>query len=174
MNSDHKMDEAGSTIEPSTSAEHSCINQTRFPSIPQLEILHFIHDPKERIWNGPFTFVHMADPQFGLIEKHYEKKPNPGWEEEIRITETAIEKINQLRPIPKFVMIGGDMLDQAPENEEAQKIREEQYKDFLKTIHLLDPQIKIIVCGKPFTHPHTCDPILLSMQIMHGSKLKIF
>jgi len=120
----------------------------RFPStLPHFDIQTFLNDPVQREWSGPFTFVHMADPQFGLIEKYYMKKEIPRWDEEIRITKAAIQQINELSPKPKFVMVGGDMLDTRPGTAEEMRIRKEQYDDFMETFKLLDAEINIVVCG---------------------------
>lgn len=36
------------------------------------------------------------------------------WQAEIKLCETAVAAINQLDPTPKFVMIGGDIVDALP------------------------------------------------------------
>jgi hypothetical protein len=119
-----------------------------FPSRLQMNIQDFQNNPEERIWKGPFTFIHAADPQFGLIEKFFMKKENPKWDEEIRLSRKAIEMINDLEPKPKFLLICGDMLDTRPGTEEERELRQAQYEDFMNTFKELDPEIKIVcACG---------------------------
>jgi len=123
---------------------------TTFPTdqLPHMDITEFQLNPDQRIWTGPFTFIHAADPQFGLIEKYFLKLDNPKWDEEIRLSKKAIEMINAMTPKPKFLLIGGDMLDTRPGTDEERETREAQYVDFIQTFLELDREIKIIcVCG---------------------------
>ena len=119
-----------------------------FPSQLQMNIQDFQTNPEERLWKGSFTFIHAADPQFGLIEKFFMNKENPRWDEEIRLMKKAIGMINALEPKPKFLMICGDMLDMRPGTMEERQIRQEQYDDVVETLKDLDPEIKILcACG---------------------------
>jgi len=87
--------------------------------------------------------------QFGLIEKYINKKENPRWDTEIALAKTAIKCINKMNPKPRFLVIGGDMLDAHPEGEKEIQLREEQYDDFVQVFQDLDPEIPLVcVCGE--------------------------
>jgi len=86
-----------------------------FPAaLPGTNISDFQKNPSEREWRGPFTFIHGADTQFGMIDSYLLKKKEPKWDKEIALTESAIRQINQLRPKPRFFVVCGDMLDAFP------------------------------------------------------------
>ena len=53
----------------------------------------------------PFTFIQMSDPQFGMFTE------NKGFEHETANFEFAIATANRLHP--KFVVITGDLINQA-------------------------------------------------------------
>jgi len=98
-------------------------------------------------WNGPFTFIHAADCQLGMIEKHILKKTNPKWEVDMIHLRCAVNMINKISPKPKFMVLGGDMVD-TPPYEDVMEIHKAQYEDFVRCMEELDPEIKlIVVCG---------------------------
>jgi hypothetical protein len=104
-------------------------------------------EAEERRWKGPFSFVHAADCQLGLIEKHILKKDNPKWEVDKIHLKCAIQMINKIQPKPRFLVIGGDMVD-TPPYEDVLDIHTAQYEDFVRCMEDLDPEIKLIViCG---------------------------
>lgn len=119
-----------------------------FPTslLPIMDITKFQENSKEfRQWTEPFTFIHAADTQFGLIEKYFLNKENPGWDCEMKITKKAIKMINEIVPKVKFLVICGDMLDSRPGTIEEKDTRLKQYQDFVKTLNEhLDPEIKLI------------------------------
>ncbi|GFT07137.1 hypothetical protein NPIL_178771 [Nephila pilipes] len=99
---------------------------------------------KEGTWNGPFYFIQGADTQLGLIENYIEKKPNPGWEKEIKLTKAAIEAINAMNPRPRFFVVCGDLIDAFP----GTSLRYPQEKDFVRLFKELHPDIPLVcVCG---------------------------
>lgn len=98
---------------------------------------------QEKLWTGPFSFVHACDPQLGLIEKHILKKANPGWDVDVAHLKCAVKMINQIRPKPKFVVIGGDMCDTPPYND-LLATHSAQYQDFKACFDDLDPDIKLL------------------------------
>ncbi len=59
-------------------------------------------DPQSR-WQGPFFFIQMADPQFGMFAD------NKDVEKEAALLNQAIEHANRLRPA--FVVICGDLIN---------------------------------------------------------------
>ncbi|GFS48746.1 hypothetical protein TNIN_487151 [Trichonephila inaurata madagascariensis] len=99
---------------------------------------------KESTWKGPFYFIQGADTQLGLIENYIEKKPNPGWEKEIKLTQTAINAINAMNPRPLFFVVCGDLIDAFP----GTSLRNPQEVDFIRLFKELHPDIPLVcVCG---------------------------
>lgn len=99
----------------------------------------------EKEWKGSFYFVQGADTQFGLIERYLEKKENYGWEKEKALARKCVEKINRLKPKPKFFVLCGDLCDAYPEWTE---IRKQQEADFWNIFKDIDPSIPLVcVCG---------------------------
>ncbi|CAG7832420.1 unnamed protein product [Allacma fusca] len=124
------------------------LDDKSFPAILPMNLRNYFDEEMEADWKGPFTFIQMADPQFGLIEKFILKKEIPHWDEEMALTSAAIQCINKMRPKPRFVVICGDMLDAHPNKPDEIKVREEQYEDFVDVFQQLDPEIPLIcVCG---------------------------
>lgn len=98
----------------------------------------------DRKWSGPFCFIQAADTQYGMIDKYLLKKTEPKWDEEIRLSELAIEAINRMTPRPKFLAICGDLIDARPGTDNQLK----QVVDFKRVFSKLDPNIPLIcVCG---------------------------
>lgn len=54
-------------------------------------------------WQGPFFFIQMADPQFGMFSN------DAGFEEETELFTRAVEHANRLKP--GFVVICGDLIN---------------------------------------------------------------
>ncbi|XP_069677952.1 serine/threonine-protein phosphatase CPPED1-like isoform X1 [Periplaneta americana] len=92
-------------------------------------------------WSEPFYFIQGADIQLGMIESYLEKKPNPGWEEEIELGNKAVARINAMKPKPKFFVMCGDLCHAFPEES---KVRKKQEADFKKIFEKLDPEIPMI------------------------------
>nr|XP_005314557.2 serine/threonine-protein phosphatase CPPED1-like [Chrysemys picta bellii] len=68
-------------------------------------------------WKAPFYFIQGADPQFGLMKAWAIGDCDNGgdeWEEEIKLTEQAVQAINQLNPKPKFFVLCGDLIHGMP------------------------------------------------------------
>jgi len=135
-----------------------------FPANLPMDISNFLRDPSEREWSGPFTFIHAADSQLGLIDKFIRRKDNPGWEEEMHLVTQAIKEINEMNPKPRFFVLGGDMVDANPMGDELE-VHRAQYLDFVKLFQHLDPEIKLVcVCG----NHDVCDcPTKRTMEIYH-------
>nr|XP_002123287.1 serine/threonine-protein phosphatase CPPED1-like [Ciona intestinalis] len=91
-------------------------------------------------WHDDHFFVFLADPQPGLIDK-----VNGGngstWDVEIKRTHDAVEAINKMRPKPKFVCIGGDLIDAFP----GESLRDPQVSDLKSAFADLDQTIPIVV-----------------------------
>ncbi|CAJ0957424.1 unnamed protein product [Ranitomeya imitator] len=71
----------------------------------------------EKEWKGPFFFIQGADPQFGLMKSWAIGQCDFGgdeWEEEIKLTEEAVEAINKMCPKPKFLALCGDLVHSMP------------------------------------------------------------
>merc|ERR1739844_495688 len=79
----------------------------------------------------------------GTIGDQY---PNISWEEEIELCRKSVDILNNMRPLPSFFIVCGDLVDAMPD--QWPDIRKEQEKDFLKIYSDLDPEIPLVcVCG---------------------------
>ncbi|CAK9300331.1 unnamed protein product [Gordionus sp. m RMFG-2023] len=95
-------------------------------------------------WLAPFTFIQAADTQYGMMDTFKENTPEYNWDEEIKLTEKAIELANNLTPKPKFFIVCGDLVNAFP----GQKLKSSQISSFKQTFNKLDPKIPLIcVCG---------------------------
>lgn len=96
---------------------------------------------KEAKWEGSFIFIQGADCQYGMIDDMAEKSPI-GWQEEIRLTRIAVDRINQMKPKPKFFVVCGDLVHAFPD----ENGRREQEQDFMREFAKLDPSIPLVCC----------------------------
>lgn len=60
-------------------------------------------------WKEPFVFVQGADTQLGMLRHYMTVTTDPLWAQEIALAELAVEKVNKMRPKPKFYVICGDL-----------------------------------------------------------------
>ena len=75
---------------------------------------------EEGRWTGSFSFVQLADSQFGMLHK------DETWEEEAALLRTAVDHINRLQP--KFVVVCGDLVNAMPDNQEKQELQARDFK----------------------------------------------
>ncbi|CAF0893039.1 unnamed protein product [Brachionus calyciflorus] len=102
---------------------------------------------RESKWNDSFSFVQAADTQFGLIDRYILHKDKITWTKEIYYLKLVIQSINQLSPLPKFLVICGDLVDAYPYENLAQ-MRTDQIKDLKEILSELNPSIQLVcVCG---------------------------
>lgn len=97
----------------------------------------------EKEWKGPFYFIQGADPQFGLMKSWAIGESDFGgdeWEEEIRLTEEAVEAINKMCPKPKFFALCGDLVHSMPGIE----WKEAQERDLKAVLQKADPDIPLV------------------------------
>ncbi|XP_047390214.1 serine/threonine-protein phosphatase CPPED1 isoform X2 [Sciurus carolinensis] len=100
-------------------------------------------EEKEREWKGPFYFIQGADPQFGLMKAWSTGDYNSSgdeWEQEIRLTEHAVQAINKLNPKPKFFVLCGDLIHAMP----GTPWRKEQTKDLQRVLGAVDREIPLV------------------------------
>ncbi|XP_074821525.1 serine/threonine-protein phosphatase CPPED1 isoform X3 [Natator depressus] len=79
--------------------------------------LSAFREDDEGQWKAPFYFIQGADPQFGLMKAWAIGDCDNGgdeWGEEIKLTEQAVQAINQLNPKPKFFVLCGDLIHGMP------------------------------------------------------------
>jgi hypothetical protein len=117
-------------------------NETRFP-MKLSNLFPDLSQQDEKVWKSSFSFVHACDPQLGLIEKHILKLDEPGWKVDAAHLKCAVKMTNEIRPKPKFMIIGGDMVHTPPYTDQLD-VHIAQYKDFQKCFEDLDPEIKLI------------------------------
>ncbi|XP_053411790.1 serine/threonine-protein phosphatase CPPED1 isoform X2 [Nycticebus coucang] len=99
---------------------------------------------KEREWKGPFYFIQGADPQFGLMKAWSTGNCDSGgdeWEQEIRLTEQAVQAINKLNPKPRFLVLCGDLIHAMP----GMPWRKEQTKDLQQVLREVDKEIPLVL-----------------------------
>uniref|UniRef100_A0ACB8FL56 Serine/threonine-protein phosphatase cpped1 n=1 Tax=Sphaerodactylus townsendi TaxID=933632 RepID=A0ACB8FL56_9SAUR len=74
----------------------------------------------EKEWKAPFYFIQGADPQFGLMKAYAIGDCDSGgdeWDQELKLTQQAVQAVNQLDPKPKFFVICGDLVHGMPGNQ---------------------------------------------------------
>ncbi|XP_017462741.1 PREDICTED: serine/threonine-protein phosphatase CPPED1-like, partial [Rhagoletis zephyria] len=97
-------------------------------------------------WSGPFTFVQGADTQFGLIDFFKNNFTGGGvWSEDLAIFKDAITEWNALNPIPKFVTICGDLVNDMPQD--PHNNRSKQLNDFKNALTSLRKEIPLVLLG---------------------------
>ncbi|XP_044534337.1 serine/threonine-protein phosphatase CPPED1 [Gracilinanus agilis] len=98
---------------------------------------------KELQWKSPFYFVQGADPQFGLMKAWSVGDCENGgdeWEEEMKLTQQAVEAINKLNPKPKFFVLCGDLIHAMP----GTQWRSNQIKDLKEILKDIDKEIPLV------------------------------
>jgi 3',5'-cyclic AMP phosphodiesterase CpdA len=113
-----------------------------------------LEEERERIWQGDWDFVVMADVQLGLLNHKF---PDSGssWEEEKELALRCVRECNRLRP--KFVVVCGDLVDAMPVTGQKQAdgrcegsgaLHDKQVSDFKAIFSQLDESIPLVcVCG---------------------------
>nr|XP_056722184.1 serine/threonine-protein phosphatase CPPED1 [Euleptes europaea] len=79
--------------------------------------LSVFREDVEKEWKAPFYFIQGADPQFGLMKAYAIGDCGSGgdeWDQELKLTERAVQAVNQLSPKPKFFVICGDLVHGMP------------------------------------------------------------
>lgn len=115
------------------------------------QLIGFEETEHSKKWKKPFFFVQAADTQLGMIVNYGDgtigdQYPNISWEEEIELCRKSVDILNNMRPLPSFFIVCGDLVDAMPD--QWPDIRKEQEKDFLKIYSDLDPEIPLVcVCG---------------------------
>lgn len=100
-------------------------------------------EDEESQWKGPFYFIQGADPQFGLMKSWEIGECDYGgdeWEQEIRLTEEAVQAINKLSPKPKFFVLCGDLVHSMPGTE----FKEAQERDLKNVLQKTDQGIPLV------------------------------
>ena len=85
---------------------------------------------KEGRWAGPFFFVTLADPQFGMMTDPERERKN---------AEEAVAHVNRLRP--RFVIVLGDLTHAVP----GDKGHEEQVAEFRRIFGKVDRGIPLLL-----------------------------
>ncbi|XP_048351235.1 serine/threonine-protein phosphatase CPPED1 isoform X2 [Sphaerodactylus townsendi] len=79
--------------------------------------LSVFREDVEKEWKAPFYFIQGADPQFGLMKAYAIGDCDSGgdeWDQELKLTQQAVQAVNQLDPKPKFFVICGDLVHGMP------------------------------------------------------------
>jgi len=91
---------------------------------------------REGAWRGPFFFLQLADPQFGMFNR------DGSWERETELFTRAVEHVNRLRP--RFVIVCGDLVNQAPPG----PVYPQQVAEYKRIAARIDESIPLVcVCG---------------------------
>ena len=99
-------------------------------------------------WQGPWSFVQLADTQLGL----YKQAPDGSaeqWEQEAANARRAVAFINGMAPRPKFAIVCGDLTNAMPNGPTAHPANcEAQRKDFEEIFTQVHPDVALVcVCG---------------------------
>ncbi|XP_077173110.1 serine/threonine-protein phosphatase CPPED1 [Paroedura picta] len=97
----------------------------------------------EQEWKAPFYFIQGADPQFGLMKAYAIGDCSSGgdeWDQELKLTEQAVQAINRLDPKPKFFVICGDLVHGMP----GTPWREAQTRDLENVLKGLSRDIPVV------------------------------
>ncbi|XP_053327428.1 serine/threonine-protein phosphatase CPPED1 isoform X2 [Spea bombifrons] len=100
-------------------------------------------EDEESEWKGPFYFIQGADPQFGLMKSWALGDCDLGgdeWDQEIRLTEEAVQAINKLNPKPKFFVLCGDLVHSMPGID----FKEDQERDLKNVLQKTDGDIPLV------------------------------
>ncbi|XP_038064476.1 serine/threonine-protein phosphatase CPPED1-like isoform X2 [Patiria miniata] len=116
----------------------------------------------EGAWRGPFTFIASADTQYGMFAC-WEDPSAQDWQEEVELTQRGVERINKMKPRPRFVVILGDMLDAMP----GRPSREGQKNSFTEEFNKLDPEIPLVYL--PGNHDIGDSPSMEDIQLYHDT-----
>merc|ERR1711988_426514 len=99
-------------------------------------------DEGGKVFTKPFSFVAMADTQFGFMSDNAE------WAKEMELAELAVEFVNMVRP--RFAIMCGDLVHHVPElypNTDPH-IRDQQVADFQGVFVKVSADIPLLcVCG---------------------------
>ena len=95
---------------------------------------------------GNFTFIQGADTQFGLIDYFKNNWTDTGtWSTDLSILKDAITEWNGLNPVPKFITICGDLVNDWPQN--ATNNRRRQLNDFKDELQKLRSDVPLVLLG---------------------------
>jgi len=95
----------------------------------------------ENLWKGNYSFIFIADPQPGLIDMIENHGKGHIWKDEIKLISKSVEAINKMNPTPKFVCIGGDIINALPGEDE--NIRNQQVADVKEVFSKLKSNIPV-------------------------------
>jgi 3',5'-cyclic AMP phosphodiesterase CpdA len=87
---------------------------------------------QERCGAASFHFVHIADPQLGMLQE------DRAWKQELAQLERALDWVNAREPA--FVMVGGDMTNARPETGAPYT---QQVRSYKETLRRLKPSILV-------------------------------
>ena len=101
-------------------------------------------------WRGEFTFVVAADTQFGFLDDRDWGGTGTGdWEEERIAADVLVSYVNQLEPVPKMLIICGDLVHNMPEGTDTKytnpKWAVQQRDDFTAVFSKLRKDVPMVV-----------------------------
>lgn len=120
---------------------HLSAPRTTFEKAENQQVARYSEEIHKQ-WKGSFEFIFITDPQLGFINQYYEGGLGTKWEEELENIDKTIIEINKIRPRPKFVCIGGDMINAYPDKGEA--LRTMQADDLKHAFTKLNRNIPIL------------------------------
>lgn len=130
---------AATVLENKWKAVAKC-NQYRSP---------YIGNDSDREWKSDFYFFQGADPQFGMKDAYGNPNysiENADWSFEIEVAKLAVEKVNKMKPKPRFFVICGDLTNEFPTDSE--ELKDRQIADFKKVFSQVNDDIPLVcVCG---------------------------
>ena len=97
------------------------------------------------IWNGPFEFVQLTDPQLGMLHG------DASWEEEEALLRLAVQRVNKHFDAdgrrPKFLLVSGDLINRFPsdDDDDAKATRARQRTSLTSALSALHPSIPLVL-----------------------------
>ena len=108
---------------------------------------------EEHLWSGDFNFVVAADTQFGFLDDPDWGGAGTGnWQEERIAAEMLVERVNAMEPLPKMLVICGDLVHNMPESTNTKytnpAFAKRQRDDFKEVFSKLNKDITLILILK--------------------------
>ncbi|CAK8695626.1 serine/threonine-protein phosphatase CPPED1-like [Clavelina lepadiformis] len=111
----------------------------QFRKADEKEIEHYT-EAEEGSWSEAYYFIFSTDPQPGLIDM-IEGGDGSRWDTELENTRNAMTAINNMKPPPKFLFVGGDIVNAFP----GESLRKRQEADIREAFSYLNSSIPIFV-----------------------------
>lgn len=132
-----------STMTTSSTSNWICASGRNFPGLsdpPSQDGKSCTPSTSSSSSSPPFFFATLADTQLGAIND------NTSWEDEKELCRLAVQKLNQLKPRPRFAIVCGDLVHHFPGMypDTDPGIRDKQVADFKVSVPII---LLFFICG---------------------------